>query len=283
MFDFKKAIEDGKKDLDNSKLFLLLLGASGNGKSYVQGTFGCKVLYLYTKGEDHGPKSATRSAEASGLGTEIIPVRIDHDGTKELNADESLQRLHAILDDVAGIKAAGIGALTLDSFSELEHLVRASRKFIAMTTTDAGKHNGFAEAGATLFQFKEIIGKLKRLQKEAKIHICATEILTIKELNDEGLILDSSPQLIGYSVATGVVQQFDDIMIIGKMSKKDKIAYRLQLVAESGKMSKDAITREVKKTFNFSPRLTGVDILNLPSTLDANLLELAKLKQGLKK
>ncbi len=283
MFDFQKAFSDAKKDLDNNNLFLLLLGASGNGKSYVQGTFGCKVLYLYTKGEDHGPKSASRSAEAGGLGTSIVPVRIDHDGSKDLNADESLARLHNILDDVAGIKAAGFGALVLDSFTELEHLVRSSKKFIAMTTTDAGKHNSFAEGGATLFQFKEIIGKLKKLHKEAKIHICATEILTIKELNDEGLILDSSPQLLGYAVATGVVQQFDDVIIIGKMSKKDKIAYRFQLIAESGKVSKDAITKEVKKTFNFSPRLTGVDILALPPTIDANLTDLIKLKQGAKK
>lgn len=279
-FDFKKAFEDAKKDLSNNRLFLLLLGPSGNGKSYVQGTFGCRVLYLYTKGEDHGPKAAREAATRLAAGTEIMPLRLDLDNDKELTSDETLKRLHSILEDSESIKLAKIGAVVLDSMTEIEHLIRSSSHFKQMTTTDSGKHNGFAEAGATLFQFKEIIAKLKKLQRDADVHICATEILTVKELSDEGLILDSTPQLIGYTVATGIVQQFEDVVIMGKMSKKDKIAYRFQMVAESSKVSKDSVTREIKKTFNFSPRLTGVDILNLPPTLDANLAELAKLKAG---
>lgn len=275
MFDFDRAFKEAQEDLKNSRLFLLLLGSSGNGKSYAQGTFGCKTLYLYTEGESHGPKSAKMEGKDN-----IHPICLNLENGKELSADESIKRLFSILDNAEYIKKSGFKAIALDGLSELESLIRDSTKFRTMTTTDSGKHNGFAEAGATLFQLKEIISKLKRVQRECGVHICATEILSVKELSPEGMILDSTPQLIGYSVATGVVQQFDDVMIIGKMQKKDKISYRFQLLAEATKVSADSVTKEIKKTFNFSPRLTGVDILALPPTLEANLSELIKLKEG---
>lgn len=274
-FDFKRAFEDAKQDLNNNKLFLVLLGASGNGKSFTQGTFGVKTLYLYCQGESHGPKSAATLGKDN-----IVPICIDRDETGELKADDALKRLNNILDDIEGIKKAGFGAISLDGFTELEGLVRASTRFTIMTTTDSGKHNGFAEPAATLFQFKEIISKLKRLQRGAGVHVCVTEILNVKEMNDEGLVLDATPSLLGYSVAVGVVQQFDDVVIIGRMQKKDKISYRFQLMAAATKVSKDGVTGEIKKTFNFSPRLTGVDILSLPATLEANLSELIKIKKG---
>ncbi len=105
MFDFTKAMKDAQQDLDNKSLFLFLLGSSGNGKSYAQGTFGVKTLYLYTQGESHGPKSA------SVLGKDnIVPVCIDRDGDKDLTPDEALNRLNSILDNLEGIKEANIQA-----------------------------------------------------------------------------------------------------------------------------------------------------------------------------
>lgn len=273
-FDFAKAFEDAKADLKNNKLFLLLLGASGNGKSFAQGTFGTRTLYLYTQGERHGSRAASITGKEN-----MISVCLDQVEGQELTADESLKRLHTILDDTDGIKKGQIGAIALDGITELESLIRNSTKFKVMTTTDAGKHNGFAESGATLFQLKEIISKLKRVQRECNVHVCATEILNVKEMDEKGTVVDSTPQLIGYAVATGVVQQFDDVLIIGRMKKGDKTDYRFQLLAES---NKTALNQDgtIKKTFNFSPRLSGVDILNLPATLSASLFELTKLKEG---
>lgn len=274
MFDFDKAIKEAKKDLANKKLFLVLLGSSGNGKSYTQGTFGVKTLYLYTQGENHGPKSA------SSLGRDnIVPVCIDSDAGEDLSADQAIQRLHSILDSSEWIKKQGFGAISVDGISELEFLIRDTSKFKQMTTTDSGKHNGFAEGPATLFQFREILKKLKRLQRELDIHVCMTCILNVKSYGEDGTITDSTPQSTGYVVATGLVQQFDDVMIIGKMQRKGVTRYRLQLLAEASRSTKDE-TGEIKKTFNFSPRLTGVDILALGSTLDANLAELIQIKQN---
>lgn len=273
-FNFEKAVQDAKQDTENNKLFLILLGSSGNGKSFAQGTFGCKTLYLYTSGESHGPKSASTLG-----GSNIIPVCLDREDNNALGADETLKRLHTILDDTEGLKKAKIEAVAIDGASELEALIRGTAKFKAATLTKSGEHNGFAEGPATMAQFREIIAKLKRLQRAMKIHMCMTCTLVVKEYGEDGLILDSSPQLAGYAVATGLIQQFDDVMVIGRMQKKDKIGYRLQLLAAGTKTTLD-LKGEVKKTFNYSPRLTGVDILSLGATLDADLKALAALKVG---
>ena len=278
-FDFSKAIKDAESDLKNKKLFLLLLGASGNGKSYALGTFGVKTLYLYMASESHGLTSS-----ASQAGKNLVPVCIDRvqdsDGKEvQLTPDLAIGRLHEILDSTEGMKKMGIQAIAVDGVTELEAAIRETSKYRQMTTTENGKHNGFAEGSATLFQFREIIKKLNRAQREIGVHVAMTCILTIKAMNEEGLITDSSPHSSGYSVATGIIQQFSDVMVVGKMKKKDKIAYRFQLVAEANRTSTDQ-NGEIKKLFNFSPRVTGVDILSLGASIEANLAQLITIKEG---
>lgn len=273
-FDFAKAHEDAKKDLTNKNLFLILLGSSGNGKSYTQGTFGVKTLYLYTQGESHGPKSAATTGVDN-----ITPVCIDREGEKELSADDAIARLFSILDDIEGIKKAKFKAISIDGASEIETLIRSTATFKKACLTDKGIHNAFAEGPATLSVFRQLISKLKRLQRELDIHVCLTAILNVKEYGDNGAIVDSTPQLHGYNVATGLVQQFDDVMMIGRMQKDDKVAYRFQLLASANKSTTDK-SGAVRKTYNFSPRLTGTDITSLGATLKADLGELIKLKSG---
>lgn len=271
-FDFNKASLEAKKDLANNSLFLILLGASGNGKSFIQGTFGVKTLYLYTTGESHGPRSASTTA-----GSNLVPVCIDRDGDAELSPDDSIARLLSILDDVEGIKKAGFGAISIDGASEIEALIRASAKFKANVKTS------FDEGPATLAIFRQVINRLKVLQRTLGLHVCLTCILNIKELSETGVIMDATPQLNGYQVATGLVQQFDDVLMIGRMQKAEKIAYKIQLLATASKTTADFKTKEIKKTFNFSPRITGIDIVAQGSTLDADLSKVIELKKGTKK
>ncbi len=270
-FDFAKAVSEAKQDVTNKKLFLCLLGSSGNGKSFAQGTFGVKTLYLYTQGESHGPRSASTLG-----GDNVIPICIDRSGDETLTADESLKRLKTILDDVEAIKKAGIKAIAIDGATEIEALIRESSFFKEKTT------KSFSEGPVELLMFREILNRLKNLQRQIGVHVCMTCILNVKTYGDDGSIMESTPALHGFQVATGLIQQFDDVMIIGRMERKDKVGYRLQLLAGVSKDTKDFTTKEVRKTFNFSPRLTGVNILALGSTLDPNLSDLIELKQGAK-
>lgn len=268
-FDFAKAIKDSVSDIKNDKLFLFLLGVPTGGKSYALGTLGVKTLLLYTGAESHG----ARSASVKG-GDSIVAVRLDKDGANDLSADDALNRLNAILDDVAGIKAAKFGAIALDGATEIEALIRGTTKFKTVVKTT------FDEGPATMIQFRSIINKLKRLQDEAGTHVVMTGIINAKEFAEDGTILDAQPQLHGYQVATGIVQQFPDVMIVGRMTKNEKISHRIQLHASASKVTKDFKTGEAKKIFAINPRLTGANIIDLGATMEADLGRLIKLKAG---
>ncbi len=108
-----------------------------------------------------------------------------------------------------------------------------------------------------------------------------TCILDIRSLGDSGEIQESSPKLSGYGVAENLIQQFPDIVAIGRMSKGDKVTHRLQFLAGVTRVSKDA-NGVVKKTMNFNPRITGKSVDELPATLPADLAGLVKFKAGTK-
>lgn len=268
-FDFEQAIKDAQSDLVNKSLFLILLGQQGGGKSYAQGTYGGKTLYIYAQGESHGP----RNAKTLG-GTNIMPSCIDRVDGVTLSPDESLKRLHDMLDDIEGIKKMGIKAIALDGATEIEAIIRETKSFKEKTLKP------FTDGPVELAAFREILNKLKKLQRELNVHVCVTCILEVKEVGEDGEILDSTPKLHGYQVAAGLVQQFDDVLVVGRMTKGEKKAHRFQLLAGVSKTSTDFATKVIKKTVNFTPRITGVDILSLGATLDADLGKLAELKAG---
>lgn len=267
MFDFKSAIAASKKELVSNHLFLLLLGASGSGKSYAVGTLGEKTLYLYTKSEDHGPKTAAMAG-----GANIVPVSIDSAEGEALTADEGLARLNAILDDVEGMKAQGFKAVVIDSLTELEALFRGTTRMKAIVAK-----NKFGEGPALSDMFKELIIKLKGVQTAVGAHVILPCALEIKRIEEDGLVADALPKLYGYMVSTGILQSFGDIMIIGEMVNGDKTARRFQLRAKGTRTGKSAETG-VSKTFSFSPRLVGVDLTALPDTLPADLSKLVSRK-----
>jgi hypothetical protein len=253
---------------------LILLAQSGGGKSFAFGTFGVKTLFLYGTGEDHGPASARKSA-----GENVVPVCWDFDDAGErLSPEKAYKRLLDALSDVDGIQAEGFGAVVVDGATELETLIRKTNKWEQLCLTDKGKHNNFAESDATKALFRPVLEGLKDLQRRLGIHYSMSCILDIKQLADDGEILEASPKLSGYGVAENLIQQFPDIVAVGRMrNSKEQIGYRLQFLAGVTKTSKDA-TGHVKKIMNFNPRLAGFKVDELPSTLPVDLAALAKFK-----
>jgi hypothetical protein len=160
-FDFKAAISSAKKDLSSNNLFLLLLGASGSGKSHSIGTLGVKTLYLYTKTEDHGPKAAAMTG-----GSNVVPLSIDTDGDSNLSSDATLERLSSILSDTDGLKANGFKAIVIDSMTDLETIFRSSTKVKATVLK-----NKFAEGPALADMFKDLIITLKSVQQATGVHV----------------------------------------------------------------------------------------------------------------
>lgn len=272
-FDFDNAEQEGQADLVSPELEVLALAPSGGGKSSLMGTFGVKTLYLYGNGEAHGPAAARVFG-----GPNIVPVNWDYKGSTKLTAGQAYERLLEALTDLAQIKSKGFGAIVVDGLTELEQLVRGTKRWENLCLTDKGKHNNFAEKDATLACVRPVLDALRTAKRSLGIHYGVTCTLDVKSLSDTGEIVESQPRLTGYGVAEGLLQQFRDIVVVGPMVKADVIAHRLQFLAGVSKTSKDA-SGNVKKTINFRPRVTGVAAEKLPATLAADLSVLAKFKR----
>lgn len=270
-FDFAAAQKEALGELNNNTLGLIVLGQSGGGKSYLAGTFGVKTLYLYTSGESHGAKAARYEG-----GKNVIPVQIDYANGKRLTPDQAYKRLLEVLSDVDGIKKQGFGAVVLDGTTEVEILIRSLNQWRIMCQTKDGKHNSFAEGPTTLALFRPVIEGLKGLQRQG-IHFMTTCILDVSATSDDGEILESKPRLQTYAVAEGIIQQFEDIVAVGRMAKGDNVAHRIQFLAGVSRQSKD-LAGNVKKSINFNPRIGGKKLDDLPRTLAADLTKLIEFK-----
>ncbi len=271
-FNFDAAIKEANSAATDNLVSAIILGPSGAGKSSLMGTFGVKTLYLHTSGENHGPQSARTLG-----GSDIISVCIDRDAEKTLGPDEAYARLLSMLGDVDGIKKLGVKAIAIDGASELEAIIRNTEKWKQLCTASNGKHNGFGEPAATISILRPILNALRDLQSRLQIHAAVSCILDVKDIGTDGAILEATPRLVGYSVAETLIQQFADVLVVGRMTKGDQAKHKIQFMSDVTKTSKDAMGT-VKKAINFAPRIAGVLVNKLPPIMDADLSQVIKLK-----
>lgn len=250
-------------------LFTLIFGPSGAGKSDLAGSAPGKILYIHTSGERHGVAAAKRRQG------DIIPFCVDRDKSgATLTADQAFARGLAALDPEA-LKAAKITSVVLDGLTELEKLVRSTTTWANRCTTKTGKHDGFAETGATIELMDKYITALRRAQDEAGVHVVVTGILDVQEVDEQGAITLAKPRLTGYSVVEAMLAQFPDILVLGRMSDGATAGRVIQTGADLRRESKDQ-SGKLKKFINFTPRIAGV--VDLPAFIKADLAEVIKLK-----
>jgi hypothetical protein len=274
-FNYASAIEQGEKEAESTSLQLILLGQSGAGKSHAIGTLDVPTLYVYFSGENHGVKAAKKDG-----GKKIMPIAVDVglDG-KILPPDQTYERLLALLDDVDGFRKMGFKAIALDGATEIEALIRATSKWRTLCLSNKGSHNAFEEPRATVTLFRPILNGLQRLQRETDCHYVMTCVLDVKEYGDSNEVVECSPRLLGYQVAESVVQQFGDIVVVGLMKRDGVVKPKFQMMTDVVKTSKND-KGVVKKTINFSCRITGLGVEKLQPYMPASLKELAELKRG---
>ena len=265
MFDYVQEQSNVKED----GLFLLILGASGQGKSHLMGTYPGPILYLYTSNEYHGVASAKKS------NSNVVSVCVDRSATGEiLGPDQAWARLFAALKPDA-VSKAGFKAIAVDGLTELEKIARGTKVWKNQCQNAQGKHNNFAEPAATVGMLDALLAALRQLQEVCGVDILVTGILDITALEDNGAIAEAKPRLSGYSVAESMCQAFPDIITIGRMKSKTGAGTVIQMISEVGRESKDA-SGAIKKTFGFTPRLMGVK--TVPDFIKADLKEILTLK-----
>lgn len=274
--DYAKAIAYGVKQAENKALGLLLIGPSGAGKSGTCGTLGVKTLYLYSSGEDHGVVSA------STFGKNILPIQYDlEDGVgKPLTAEASYKQLLSITSNTEQLKKLGIGAIVVESANYIEEIIQATP---AWNQAVKVQYKGVVSyAGPiTLAMFKPLLDNLAALRRNLNIHYVMTCGMNVREMGEDGLIIDASPMLAGYGVVEHIIRSFPDILIIGQMRhpQTDIMVPRIQIHSTIKKQTSDFKTKEVRKILNCSNRITGVRLDEFDATLPANLARIAEAKR----
>jgi hypothetical protein len=274
MIDFAKLEKDAIESLKTDLLFVALLGGSGQGKSRACGSLPGKILYIHTSGESHGPISA-----AAG-GNTVFPIQIDVDTKRALSADETYVRLLEILKSREQLEKLGIKSVVLDGATELEQVIRGTKAFKEKCKTSSGGHNAFNEGAATIDLMRPVLDELRNLQRDLKVHIVVTCLLDVKNVGDKKEVLEASPKLTSYGVASSVIPQFGDVLMIGRMQEDEgEVQYNFQMGGNVSKVSKE-VNGRVKKMINFSPRISvlnhGVEI---PEYIPADFAEILKIKQ----
>ncbi len=281
MINFDLIEAQATEALNSDLLFLALLGASGNGKSRVTGTLPGKSLYIYTGGERHGALS-NKSA-----GGDILPIQVDFNYDKKApyaSSNESYANLMSIIKSTDQLVKLGIKNIIVDGLTELEQMIRGMQAYKDKCKTSNGGHNTFAEGAATIDLMRPIMDELRNAQRNLKCHVVITCLLDVKSVGDKKEILEASPKLTSYGVASSLIPQFDDILVVGRMQEDDKeVEYNFQMCGNVQRTSKE-VNGRVKKMINFSPRNSVINHgIEIPEYIPADLKQVLAIKKAVVK
>ena len=269
-----KALKSQKKLVE--PFFGLILGPSGAGKSTLIGTLQKPTLYLYTSLENHGPIAA------GAVNKNIIPYCIDRSDKGELlSADQAYERTLEVLSDKSIID--NVKAIAVDGASELDFMIRKTKSFEKYITNEKGIRNNFKEGESVLFHLKTIIDSMKTLHSQG-LDCFMTCAALVKNSGEDGSVSEVEPRLTGFGVGTELPRQFGDVLLVSRVniateSNPEPHSEHVMIFhATVTKMSKD-MRGQVMKTANFSPRVAGLLVEELPPIMKADL----KLLEAVKK
>lgn len=268
-----KSLKAAKKQ--SSPFFALIIGPSGAGKSTLIGTLNKPTLYLYTSVEDHA------IVAAGAKNKNIIPYCLDRSDKGELlTADQTYERTLEVLSDKSIVN--NVEAIALDSVTEVDQIVRKTSTFKKYITNDKGIANTFKEGEAATFHLKQVIEGMKGLHNLG-LHCFATVAALVKTVDEAGGITECTPKLMGFETASDLVRQFQDVLLVSRVNMATESnpevhpLHALIFHSNITKQSRD-MKGNVMKTSNFSPRVSGLLVDELPPMMAADLDHLLKIK-----
>lgn len=262
-FDYFKG---QNKVVNENKLFTLLTGIRGAGKSTVIGTLGVRTFLLATTLESH----AVTASKIFG-GNNIISTLFDTDeDNKQMKPDAALTNLHAILDFLINSPDLlnNIDCVALDSVSAVD-------KILIETSRILQEKNGFEQLKILEQEHLKIIRKLKELHRKG-LHVIATMPI-LATFDENGFYATAKAEIRGVTTTSNIAGNFDDILVIAKPEKD----YIFQMDLMIKKVGKDMTGLE--KSVVFRPRITGLseqDLLHISPdlVLPADLSYIYQLK-----
>jgi hypothetical protein len=253
----KISFENFRKNANNfedDKLFCLLAGVRGSGKSTAIGSLKVPTLLIASSLESH-------AIEASKLFNEnIIPTLYDVDENgKQLKPDAALNNLNNILDFLIDSNNLlnDIEAVALDSMSAID-------KTLLETSRILSEKNGFEKMKIIEQEHLKIIKKLKEIHRK-KIHVLATMPI-MASYDEDGLYTSAKPEITGITTTSNIAGNFNDVLVVGYT--ENQYVFQMNLVIKkSGKEASGA-----EKQIIFHPRITGLSKQDLIAAVGDNLL-----------
>lgn len=269
----KISFESFKKNAlkyDDDKLFCLIAGVRGAGKSTVLGTLNVPTLLIASALESH-------AIEASKLFNDnILPTLydVDEDG-KQMKPDVAMNNLNSILDFLIASDDIheNIQAIALDSISAID-------KTLLETTRILTEKNGFERIKIVEQEHLKIIKKLKEIHRKG-IHVLATMPI-LATYDDDGLYTSARPEITGITTTSNIAGNFNDVVVVGNTGTQ--YIFQMNLIIK--KVGKEASGAD--KQIVFHPRITGLSKQDLVAAagesllLPADLDYVYKLKQAKK-
>jgi hypothetical protein len=262
------SIKQQEQNIDSSKLFALIAGVRGQGKSVNIGTLNVPTLLITSTMESHGVKSAKL------FGGELITsVFYDlDDAGKSLKPDSAITRLHTILDYLISLPdlLTHYTCIAIDSITSVDTTILA--------TTRLTQANGFDAPKFSKHEHLRVLQKLKELHRRG-VHIIVTMGI-MATFTDGNLYRTAKPVLYGTTTTDTVTSLFDEVLVIVKQDTE----YLYQMDLRIKKAGKEVSGDE--KQIAFYPRIAGiadsqiVDMFGDGMLIPANLAYIYKLKQG---
>lgn len=261
-----------QKNYIEPKLFALISGIRGAGKSTVIGTLKLKTLLITSVLESH----AVSAARIYGNDNVISTFYDIDENNKQLKPDVALNNLHNILDFLIDSPDLldNIQALSIDSVSAIDKTLMDTSKILL-------EKNGFESMRIMEQEHFKIIKKLKELHRKG-LHILVTMPI-LSTFDDNGFYLTAKPEIRGVTTTSNIAGIFDDILVVGKIEGNYLFQMDL-LITKAGKEVSGA-----EKSISFHPRISGLskqDIFKISKEsmlLPADLNFIYRLKQAKQK
>lgn len=260
--------KEKSKSGGEARLFCLIAGIRGSGKSTAIGTMQLPTLLIASALESH----ASMAAKVYG-GENIITALYDvGDDDKQLKPDKAIEKLHSILDYLISSKDIfdSIKVVALDSFSAVD-------KTLLETTRVLQEKNGFEAMKVMEQEHLRIIRKLKELHRRG-MHILATMPI-MASFDDDGFYVTAKPEIRGVTATSNIAGIFDEVLVVAKYNRQ--FVFQMDLLFK--KVGKEVSGAD--KQIVFHPRINGLSEQELIGIAGEHLLLPADLNYiyGLKK
>jgi hypothetical protein len=248
---------------DDYKLFGVVMGLSGSGKSSCLASMPGRILWLYSEAwESHGPEYALSLHPQA----QITAVNIQQIGDKELDLDEQLAYLRSILSDTKNL-AANFDSVAIDGLTTLEYIFANSNECKAQAVSKTGAKDTWAVFRLTTDFFNELYVLLNSLNR-AGVHVMSS-CLGSHAADEDGTPV-FKPKLAGVGVAETFLAKLPD-RILTVRTKEGKFKFNLK---ESIQKGNDL------RVVDCSPRLFPLHANEVPADMSPDFTKVLLLKNG---